>query len=65
MGGVPTGELVEEYNVVGAVTDGERVGELEAAGVEFRENEPEGGIVGTSGLLLGLGARRGTRSSRP
>jgi len=59
MGGVPTGELVEEYNVVGAVTDGERVGELEAAGVEFRENEPEGGIVGTSGLLLGLGARRG------
>jgi uncharacterized protein (TIGR00162 family) len=43
MGGVPTGELVEE---------------LRAVGVEFHEDEPEGGIVGTSGLLLGLGARR-------
>ncbi|PSQ05652.1 proteasome assembly chaperone family protein [Halobacteriales archaeon QS_4_69_31] len=59
LGGVPTGELIEEYGVVGAVTDGDRVEELEAAGVEFRDEEPAGGIVGVSGLLLGLGERRG------
>ncbi|MFB6122948.1 MAG: proteasome assembly chaperone family protein [Haloferacaceae archaeon] len=59
LGGVPTGELVEEYHVVGAVTDDALVEEVEAAGVEFREDEPAGGIVGVSGLLLGLGGRRG------
>ncbi|MFB6107551.1 MAG: proteasome assembly chaperone family protein [Haloplanus sp.] len=59
LGGVPTGELVEEYTVVGAVTDAALVEDLEAAGVAFREDEPAGGIVGVSGLLLGLGGRRG------
>jgi hypothetical protein len=59
LGGVPTGELVEEPGVLGAVTDHDRKESLEAAGVEFREDEPAGGIVGVSGLLLGLGARRG------
>ena len=34
------------------------VDDLEAADVEFREDEPAGGIVGVSGLLLGLGERR-------
>jgi uncharacterized protein (TIGR00162 family) len=58
LGGVPTGELIEEYAVVGAATDGDQVAELEDAGVEFREDEPAGGIVGVSGLLLGLGERR-------
>ncbi|WP_247731518.1 proteasome assembly chaperone family protein [Halovivax limisalsi] len=59
LGGVPTGELIEEYAVVGAVTDESMIEPLEDAGVEFREDEPAGGIVGISGLLLGLGARRG------
>ncbi|MFB6303842.1 MAG: proteasome assembly chaperone family protein [Haloferacaceae archaeon] len=59
LGGVPTGELVEEYTVVGAVTDRDAIPDLEDAGVEFREDEPAGGIVGVSGLLLGLGERRG------
>ncbi|WP_049971174.1 proteasome assembly chaperone family protein [Haladaptatus cibarius] len=59
LGGVPTGELIEEYAVLGAATTSEFVDELEDAGVEFREDEPAGGIVGTSGLLLGLGSRRG------
>lgn len=59
LGGVPTGELVEEYNVVGAVTESDQLADLEDAGVEFREDEPAGGIVGVSGLLLGLGKRRG------
>jgi uncharacterized protein (TIGR00162 family) len=59
LGGVPTGELVEEHGVVGAANEDGLVGDLEAAGVEFRDEEPAGGIVGTSGLLLGLGERRG------
>ena len=59
LGGVPTGELIDEYAVVGAVSDESRLEPLEEAGVEFREDEPAGGIVGVSGLLLGLGERRG------
>ncbi|MFW6321149.1 MAG: proteasome assembly chaperone family protein [Halohasta sp.] len=59
LGGVPTGELVEEYTVLGAVTDADLKEPLEEAGVEFRSDEPAGGIVGVSGLLLGLGERRG------
>ncbi|WP_135819863.1 proteasome assembly chaperone family protein [Halostella litorea] len=58
LGGVPTGELIEEYDVLGAAANGSLVEELEAVGVEFREDEPAGGIVGVSGLLLGLGRRR-------
>ena len=61
LGGVPTGELIEddEYDVLGAVSDAETAEELSAAGVAFREDEPAGGIVGVSGLILGLGGRRG------
>jgi uncharacterized protein len=59
LGGVPTGELIDEYAVVGAVSDESMIETLENAGVEFREDEPAGGIVGVSGLLLGLGERRG------
>jgi hypothetical protein len=59
LGGVPTGELVEEYSVLGAVSDASLTPDLEDAGVEFRAEEPAGGIVGTSGLLLGLGGQRG------
>ncbi len=59
LGGIPTGELIEEYSVLGAVSDDALVDKLQAVGVEFRSEEPAGGIVGTSGLLIGLGARRG------
>ena len=59
LGGVPTGELVDEPDVIGAATTDALVDGLESGGVEFRENEPAGGIVGVSGLLLGLGERRG------
>ncbi|MBX0321570.1 proteasome assembly chaperone family protein [Halomicroarcula sp. F13] len=58
LGGVPTGELIEEYDVLGATTTDEFADRLEASGVVFREDEPAGGIVGVSGLLLGLGERR-------
>ena len=59
LGGVPTGELIDEYTVLGAVSDAELKPPLEDAGVEFRSDEPAGGIVGVSGLVLGLGDRRG------
>jgi uncharacterized protein (TIGR00162 family) len=59
LGGVPTGELIEEYDVIGATTTETQRDELEDVGVEFRGDEPAGGIVGVSGLLLGLGERRG------
>ena len=63
LGGVPTGELVEEPDVIGAATTDALVEDLEVVGVEFRENEPAGGIVGISGLLLGLGERRGLEAA--
>ncbi|OIB56245.1 proteasome assembly chaperone family protein [Natrialba sp. SSL1] len=63
LGGIPTGELIDEYAVVGAMTEESMREDLEEAGVEFREDEPAGGIVGVSGLLLGLGARRGFESA--
>jgi uncharacterized protein (TIGR00162 family) len=59
LGGVPTGELVEEPDVLGAVTGEAQTEGLIDAGVEFRDGEPAGGIVGVSGLLLGLGGRQG------
>jgi uncharacterized protein (TIGR00162 family) len=60
LGGVPTGELIEEYDVLGACTTEEFADRLDEAGVDFREDEPAGGIVGVSGLLLGLSQRRDT-----
>ena len=58
LGGVPTGELMESYAIIGAVSEEALIEPLEAEGVEFRDNQPAGGVVGISGLLLGLGARR-------
>ncbi|MFW5965470.1 MAG: proteasome assembly chaperone family protein [Halodesulfurarchaeum sp.] len=63
LGGIPTGELIQDYSVVGAVSEGPLREELETLGVEFRAEEPAGGIVGTSGLLLGLGRRRGIEAA--
>ncbi len=63
LGGVPTGELIDEYDVLGAATDDALREEFAEIGVSFRADEPAGGIVGVSGLLLGLGARRGFASA--
>lgn len=59
LGGYGTGHLTEKPKVFGAATQKELVKELKKFGVVFRKNEPGGGIVGASGLLLGLGAKRG------
>lgn len=58
LGGFPTGQLTYSEEVLGAVNDQDLKGELQNAGVVFRENEPGGGIIGASGLLLGLGKFR-------
>ena len=59
IGGVPTGELVDDPAVIGTVADPTFREPLETAGVRFREKELSGGVVGISGLLVGLGDHRG------
>ncbi|MFW6153360.1 MAG: PAC2 family protein, partial [Halobacteriota archaeon] len=59
MGGVPTGELIEEYEVLAVASDADLLDALVDAGAAVRPDEPAGGIIGVSGLLLGLGSRRG------
>jgi hypothetical protein len=59
LGGYGTGKMLEKPRVLGAATDRELVKDLKKRGVVFRKNEPGGGIVGASGLFLGLGMRRG------
>ncbi len=59
LGGYGVGQLVDTDTVLGAANSKNLVKELKEYGVEFRANEPGGGIVGASGLLLGLGALRG------
>jgi uncharacterized protein (TIGR00162 family) len=59
LGGYGIGQLVEKQTVLGSVNNAELVDEIKGYGVEFREEEPGGSIVGASGLLLGLGKMRG------
>ncbi len=59
LGGYGLGRMVQKPGVLGAATDKRLVKEMKTYGVQFREDEPGGGIVGASGLFLGLGARRG------
>ena len=59
LGGYGTGQFVDKPTVMGAATSIELVTEMKEKGVVFHENEPGGGIIGVSGLLLGLGALRG------
>ena len=59
LGGYGLGKLVPEPRVLGAATSKEIVESFKSAGVEFIEGEPGAGIVGASGLLLGLGKLQG------
>jgi uncharacterized protein (TIGR00162 family) len=59
LGGYGTGKMLDKPRVLGAATSKELVAEMKKRGVVFRKNEPGGGIVGASGLFLGLGAQRG------
>lgn len=59
LGGYGIGQLVEKQTVLGSVNEVRLVEEMKGYGVEFRDEEPGGSIVGASGLLLGLGKMRG------
>jgi len=59
LGGYGLGRMVPKPNVLGAATDLALVKAMKKHGVVFREDEPGGGIVGASGLFLGLGVQRG------
>jgi uncharacterized protein (TIGR00162 family) len=55
LGGYGLGRMVEKARVLGAATDEELVKDMKKTGVIFQEGEPGSGIVGASGLLLGIG----------
>ncbi|MBE6502939.1 MAG: proteasome assembly chaperone family protein [Methanobrevibacter sp.] len=62
LGGMATSpQPVENPTVFGAATNEANAELLKEAGVELRSND--GGIVGASGLFLGLGLRRGIHGS--
>jgi len=58
LGGYGTGQFVDKPSVLGATNKLELVEEMKGYGIIFHENEPGGGIIGVSGLLLGLGSLR-------
>lgn len=64
LGGFGTGEPVDDYSVLGAAPEGaEAIRErFAAAGVEFGRSDTSS-IVGMSGLLVGLGGRRGLQTA--
>jgi uncharacterized protein (TIGR00162 family) len=55
LGGYGLGKLIEKPRVLGAVSHEDLVDEMKEFGVTFSKGEPGSGIVGASGLLLGLG----------
>lgn len=55
LGGYGVGRLVDSPRVLGAATDPTLIDDLKELGVIFTEGEPGSGIVGASGLLLGIG----------
>ena len=59
LGGYGLGQDIEKPKVLCATTDVHLVKKMKKYGVVFKKNEPGGGIVGASGLILGLGKIRG------
>lgn len=57
LGGLATGQPVEQTKVFGAATNIEKAKNLEEFEVTLRS--ADGGIIGASGLLLGMGTLRG------
>ena len=55
LGGYGQGQMVDKPRVLGAATDEELVEMAKGYGVVFDEDHPSAGIVGASGLLLGMG----------
>jgi len=58
LGGYGLGHDISKPKVLCATTHKKLVKEMKKHGAVFKKNEPGGGIVGASGLLLGLGKLR-------
>lgn len=59
LGGYGVGRMVAKPRVIGAATHNFLVADMKKLGVVFPKGEPGAGIVGASGLLLGLGKLHG------
>ena len=59
LGGYGLGQDIKKPKVLCATTHKTLVKEMKKHGAVFKQNEPGGGIVGASGLLLGLGKLKG------
>ncbi len=55
LAGFAQGRVVEEPKVLGAATSPALVESMKKLGVVFSRNDPGGGLIGASGLFLGLG----------
>ncbi len=55
LAGFAQGRVVEEPKVLGAATTPALVETMKKLGVVFSRNDPGGGLIGASGLFLGLG----------
>jgi uncharacterized protein (TIGR00162 family) len=63
LGGYPTGKLTYEETVLGVANNTTLIEEIKSYGVEFRESEPSGGIIGASGLLVAFSHMRGIEAA--
>ncbi len=59
LGGYGLGYEIENPKVLCATTNKTLVKQMKKYGAIFKKNEPGGGIVGASGLIIGLGKLRG------
>ena len=57
------GHEIKDPKVLCATTDKDLVKTMKKYGAIFKKNEPGGGIVGASGLLLGIGKMRGFKGA--
>lgn len=62
LGGYGIGRMIRKPRVLGAATEEALVKEMKDLGVVFSRNEPGAGIVGASGLLLGMSKYYGMES---
>ena len=63
LGGYGIGKMVEEVRVLGAVTQLSMKEDLQGHGVVFSPGEPGAGIVGASGLIVGLAQNAGIEAA--
>jgi hypothetical protein len=62
LGGYGTGKLLDIPNVLYATNKPDIAEEIKSYGAYFNEGELSGGIIGASGLILGLGELRGVEA---